>query len=250
MRLWLILLTLVLSSVASANTIIWDRKPILVNLPVGEEKIVIFQESFELGIDRGHLNEETLKVDNIEGALYLKASREFSTKNRIYVKLKSGNMVLLDLVASELGDASTIHVNHKVKEQGATKSKPRLSAYKALIRYGASQLYAPDRLVEVNSKMVRVPMRSTQLVDLVPGHFVYSMPISQWSDGDLYVTAVLVRNKTNTKQKVSLKNIKGNWVAASTYPFATLSDASSSKNSTTIFLVSNVPFNQAIQGQA
>jgi integrating conjugative element protein (TIGR03749 family) len=248
MRHWLILLTLVLSNVASANTIAWDRKPILVNLPVGEEKIIIFQESFELGIDRGHLNEEILNIDNIEGALYLKANRELSAKSRIYVKLKSGNIVLLDLIANQMGDASTIHVNHKSQETEEKKSKHRLSAYQELIRYGASQLYAPDRLVEVNSKMVRVPMRTTQLVSLVPGHFVYSMPISQWSDGDLYVTAVLVRNKTNAKQKISLKNIKGNWAAASIYPNAILSDAHSSKNSTTVFLVSSVPFNQAIEG--
>lgn len=249
MKYWFLLLSFMLSSAASANTIVWDRKPILVNLPVGEEKIIIFQESFELGIDRGHLNEEILKVDNIEGALYLKANREFSAKSRMYVKLKSGNIVLLDLIANQKGDASTIHINHKAQEKEAKKPKHRLSAYQELIRYGASQLYAPDRLVEVNSKMVRVPMRTTQLVSLIPGHFVYSMPVSQWSDGALYVTAVLVRNKTNAKQKISLKNIRGNWVAASIYPSAILSDANSSKNSTTVFLVSSVPFNQAIEGQ-
>ncbi|KYZ87776.1 hypothetical protein A3Q32_10445 [Alcanivorax sp. KX64203] len=53
----------------------WERKPIPVDLPVGEERIVLIDRNVRIGLPAELADPEVLRVQSVGGALYLKAKK-------------------------------------------------------------------------------------------------------------------------------------------------------------------------------
>lgn len=110
---------------------------------------------------------------------------------------------MLDITASETAAASD-ELIVMTKENSRNRSK-EATAYKTiedwrirLTRYAAQQLYAPERLVDGDSAIKRIPVESKTSIPLIRSGLIEAEPIASWQTNaepmGLTVTAVRVRN--------------------------------------------------------
>lgn len=246
--------------------VIWNQTPIDITLPVNKERMVSFTASIAFGYDKSILGDDSLKIQNNNGTLYLTAKKEFSSQ-RVEVKcVDTGQIILLNLSAKQSADITSIDVvmaksqndnqiNANIKNNNDPKnnnlSEDNFSdnpvSYITITRFAAQQLYAPKRLLVQPPNIYRTPMHTQKAVPLFLDDSVTAKPLASWRGGDLFVTAVLLKN--NLKQTVDLdpRNICGSWQAASFFPNSKLDVTGSLQDSTTLFLISNRPFNEAMQ---
>ena len=128
------------------------------------------------------------------------------------------------------------------------KRKPPIG-YVALVRHAAQTLYAPPRLIPRADRIVRAPLRSRDTVHLVRGAHVEALPIAAWRAqgpyGPLWVTAVKLRNRLERPVTLDPRDLRGQWRAAS-FQHARLSGAGASTDTTTVYLVADRRFDQAL----
>lgn len=238
--------------------IVWDHMPIDVILPVGKERIVVFPGKVQFGYDRTVLSSDMLQVQNNDGALYFRAEKSFLSQ-RVEVKLvSSGKVILLNLSAQT--NASDTPLSVLVASQSAKITQndqdvPLNIDYPILLRFAVQQLYAPERLLTKPAYIYRVPMRVNRTVSLFVDDNIVAMPQISWRGGNLYITAVILRNISNYLACLNLKNIEGDWLAASLFPSSKLLPKDTlingvPRDSTTLFLVSKKPFDEALGGFA
>jgi integrating conjugative element protein (TIGR03749 family) len=243
----------------SHTHVIWKQTPIVITLPINQEKIITFPSAVEFGYDKQVLPEEALRVQNNQGILYLLAKQIFSTQ-RVMVKLQpSGTIILLDLSAEANGDHAPLDVVLAKEEKSpvnnialrADESPNELASdrvdYVGLMRFAVQQLYAPKRLLTVSSAIYRVPMRSIKTVPLLRDGSVIAMPLASWQSGHATITAVLLRNMLEQPIILDPRSLCGEWLAATFYPRDQLSKRGELTSSTTVFLIAQQPFKQAIQ---
>lgn len=245
MRLIVFAFSLIISQITLAQSVVWNKKPIQVQLPVNQEKLIVFNESVEVGFDKQQLPDSMLSIDNVSGTLYLTAHQEVNRKQRFYIKLKSGEMILLDVVANSIGSPETLTIEQPVAETKKIAQSHDVEEYANIFRFALQSVYYPER-VRVANQFSRAPMQTTQLVPLVTQHKVFAMPLAQWRKGDYFVTAVIVRNRTNHSQQISLKDLNGQWVAMSMYPSKLLERQGHANDCSALFLISKTPFREAL----
>ena len=75
------------------------------------------------------------------------------------------------------------------------------------------------------------------------------MPLASWRGNDLYITALLVKHILDQPLRLDPRRLCGNWKAASFYPKTTLAAQGTpiNQDTSTLFLVSDRPFMNAIQ---
>jgi integrating conjugative element protein (TIGR03749 family) len=246
--------------------LIWKEKPIDIILPLGKERIVHFPESVSFGYDKNSLDEKKLSIQNNNGVLYLTAKKLF-TPQRVEVKCNTtGSIILMNLSAKKNVSDTPIDViladnknvnrngeNHTAENNftlGAPSSfskNPNSVDAIILTRIAAKELYAPKRLLHDPQNIFRTPMHTKKTVPLFLDGSVIAMPLASWRDGDLFVTAVLLRNQE--KQSISLdpRILCGHWKTATFYPSEILAPKGSAEDSTTLFLVSNRSFVESMQ---
>jgi hypothetical protein len=88
-------------------------------------------------------------------------------------------------------------------------------------------------------------MRTHKNVVMVYGASIIARPVISWQGEDLFVTAVELKNALNKRVVISPKQLIGNWQTASFCPSNTL-EARVLKDTTTVFLVSDRPFGEAL----
>ena len=253
-RIILIILFLQISVVNAESFnpqhIVWDHVPIDVVLPIGKERILTFPRKAQFGYDRGVLTSDVLQVQNNDGALYLVANKSFAPQ-RIEVKLiKSGKVILLNLSAQDNASDVPLSIVMPCKQNDLEKMTFSVD-YPSLLRFAVQQLYAPERLLTKPSYIYRVPMHASRTVSLFTDNNVVAMPQISWRGGDLYITAVILRNLSQHSVYLKPKKINGNWVAVSFFPLRKLSHKGAlihgiPKDNTTVFLISKKPFSEAI----
>jgi integrating conjugative element protein (TIGR03749 family) len=116
-----------------------------------------------------------------------------------------------------------------------------------LTRFAMHTLYAPKRLVTTPEGVHRVPMQTDKHVPLFYGASIDAMPLASWRADAGYVTAVELKNLLNHPISIDMKTIQGDWLTAVLYPSAQL-PAREQHDTTTIFLVSTQPFQEALHG--
>lgn len=244
------------NSEAVHEHVIWNQTPINVVLPVNTERMVTFPTSIQFGYDKTVLDDDALKVQNNNGVLYLLAKKPFQTQ-RVQVKLNdSGKIVLLNLSASKTASHTPLDVVIAKSEPSLTESAnkathennsniPAQPSYVALTRFAAQQLYAPKRLLTQPNNIFRTPMRTQKTVPLFLDGSVMAMPLASWRGGDLFVTAVLLRNLLKQPLTPDPRNLNGKWVTATFFPLNELAIRGNTNDSTTVFLVSHRPFNDS-----
>ena len=268
------------SAPLSDNHFVWKGDPIDINLPLNQEKRLVFPTHVTVDI-KGALSSDQLQITNNDQSLYFKALKAFDT-TRLYITLDgSQEVVLLDVQTSDKANADTASIdiqqnNHATplqiskgesnqknvaafthssvnntdssSEQNFANALSEGDTYVALTRYAWQQLYAPTRLFSNPLSITRMPMQADGMdANLIYGDKVYAHPLAAWSLNNFYITAVQLRNKYPHVTSIHIpQDICGNWAAVVAYPKTQLSPTGNKLNdSTTLFLLSHQPYAQA-----
>lgn len=249
--------------------VVWQQTPIDVTLPIGKERMLSFSGQVSFGYDKNALGDNILGVQNNNGTLYLTAKSAFTTQ-RVEVKCSdSGQIVLLNLSAQDNASDTPLDVimaSNSASLPSPTASSPASSeqseqnnsatsspytnntvSYVELTRFAAQQLYAPKRLLIQPPNIYRTPMHTAKTVPLLLDGSVIAMPLASWRGGDLTVTAVLLRNQLHQANTLDPRTLCGSWQAATFFPQTVLAPAGQRQDSTTVFLIANRAFSDAMQ---
>ncbi|MDP1574351.1 MAG: TIGR03749 family integrating conjugative element protein [Coxiellaceae bacterium] len=237
----------------SDEHIVWKRAPIKITLPVGKERFVTFPKEVQFGYNTNLLPSSILHVENDNQTLYLYAKKSFATQ-RTEAKLSNGEIVLLDINAKNKADDNPIDIvlpkAVKTVDGGVSQDVGQSSVnYVTLTRFAVQKLYAPQRLLKESMSITRFPMNTKHSVALFYDGSVSAMPLASWRGGDYYVTALLIKNLLNQPLRLDPRLLCGDWKTATFYPQTTLAARATpiNQDTSTLFLVSNRPFSQAIQ---
>lgn len=237
--------------------IVWQKRPIEVSLPVNHERLVSFPFPVQMGVPVDLMDK--VHVQNNRGTLYITAFKAFKTRRTEVKNIKTGEVILLNLSASEKSSDEPLNVviGSEENKQNDTEQIQRQTIdrktdpYIDLTRYAAQQLYAPKRLLSNPHHIILVNHFGNQTVPLFLDGSVVSQPLYEWQGKNYYVTAVLIRNQMNMsitlKPRLLCGYADGLWKTATFYPFRTLRVAGSPQDSTVGFLISSNPFLDSVK---
>ena len=261
-RLFVILLTLASATVIAdaSERVLWDKRPINVHLQVGNERIIHFPDDVRYWLPDTVKRHVSVLAAN--GVLYIRAMEPFPTTRLRIQGLNDQQVYLLDITASEVAAVSD-ELIVMTKKNTRNRSK-EATAYKTtedwrirLTRYAAQQLYAPERLVDGDSAIKRIPVESKTSVPLIRGGLIEAVPIASWQGHGLTVTAVRVRNlsrqslqlqfdRSDSLQALDLSYlVRGDWLTA-TLQHDRLGAMGDETDTTTLYLVSNRSFVESL----
>ncbi len=219
-----ILLLLKSLAVVGDERVIWDNTPIAVQLTVDRERQIHFPGAVRYWLP-DHLK-TALTVMSANGVLYLQARRPFA-KTRLRVQaLDSRQLYLLDIASHTDGDhQATLIVTDKARvdnrssssSSSITSSSPAAATLPLdnngapvdwpvrLTRIAAQSFYAPERLLPRDTAIQRVSLDTDHPVLLLRGGDTEARPLAAWRGGGLYVTAVLIRNLSQSDITLALQ---------------------------------------------
>ncbi len=248
---------------------VWQHQPLSINLPVGKPRTLQFPNAVQFGVPPTLASQ--LSVNNNAGELQLTALKPFINQ-RVEVKDNTtGNQILLDLSAGLGRSDLTLAILYKKPNNDYSDSSGWLKepytlrgemAFVTLTRFAEQQLYSPKRLLKnpynvhlINSYIDRrghVP-KNDWFYGLFLDNSTVNIPWAEWFGGQEYVTAVLVRNQLSTPIDLTrnIANICGResgiWKSVTFFPAWHLSSAGNLHDTAVAFLVSDVPFDQAVK---
>lgn len=231
---------------------VWNGIPIKFKAPIGQERILKFPKPVSVQIQSDQLTTDKVSIQNNNGYLYITAHKTFESV-RIPVRLRqSGEVILVDLLATQNAPdrpVSVVMKNHVKRQSGShhQTKQPSFINYVTLTRYAMQHLYAPKRLIHDNNKIGRTPMYTDKAVNLFDNNDVVAKPLISWQGNHLYVTAVLLHNVKTQSVNINPRAIQGKWLTVSFYPNQSLKPHGHDNDTTTAFLVSDKPFNKALQ---
>ncbi|MBY6346097.1 TIGR03749 family integrating conjugative element protein [Providencia rettgeri] len=243
---------------------VFNRAPVRAPLPVGIERMITLPAPAALHVPSDM--SKIARIEVIDRTMYITALQEFTPVRIIAELIDSGQQIPFDLVAdsttasarSELqvfvvassspgtegiggdGPASqaaaqaTSMANAHTLSQQMAESAP--TDMVQLTRYAARQLYAPKRLATPFSGVQQVEVTAEPIANLIRGVNVVSTPVGQWRSGQLYVTAVLIKNRSHNPLEIPLEQVRGQWIAA-TAQHGRIGPAGSETDTTAIYLV-------------
>ncbi|WP_111748812.1 TIGR03749 family integrating conjugative element protein [Salinisphaera orenii] len=242
----------------------WQRKPIDITLPVGQERIVVLGTPVRVGLPGKLAQADKLRVQSTGGAIYLKARQSFDATRVQLQAVHNGRVILLDLSAEQHAPRSRI----RIVGGGAGDSQPatsegrnnnpghsdRRAARQApdpaqsggaplpvrLVRHAAQALYAPHRLIQETPGVSRTRLHTDRhLPGLLPSLPVEAKPLAAWHGGGESVTAIQVTNTAAGRRfDLDPQALAGDFVAAS-FMQHTLGPADSATATTTVFVVTD-----------
>ena len=248
---WLFVLISVLVSMEvfalDAEHMLWDKTPIHLSISLNEERLVHFPQAISI-ID----NEagEKIAVLKIQDALYLKGKESFDNKRLLVQLMPQGDVIILNLSANEKITANKpVEILLENKEESNNNQPETANSFDinsiTLTRFAIQSLYAPQRLLVIPEGVGRIPMQTRKQISLIYGASMESRPLISWHGGAFYVTAVELKNLLNKEVVVDPRRMMGNWQTATFYPTNTLAPRGK-EDTTTVFLVSDRPFNEAL----
>jgi integrating conjugative element protein (TIGR03749 family) len=226
--------------------IAWQKRPIRLELSVGQERRVEFPAAVQVGIP-GAL-QPLLRTQNVNGTVYLLAHQAFEATRVLVKEHERGQLYLFDVVATEAG-GQTHPIQVFVKDRGEASSAgvspsndniPAPLGYVTLTRFAAQQLYAPARLLHDVPGIRRIPV-ARDPIDLVRGGAIHATSLVAWRAGGYYLTAVKLTNRTDQPQVLDPRNLRGDWLTA-TFQHNRLLPAGDEADTTAVYLISARPF--------
>lgn len=259
-RAWARVLTLsalILPLMLQADELVkWQRIPLPITLKVGQERVIFADKNVRVGFPPA-LNGK-LRVQSSGGAVYLKAEQAFSLTRLQLQDVENGQMILLDVTASDQGSVEPIRLIYHgdvstVSRSGETQtSRPEADdgppakrpavKYNAplpvvLTRYAAQSLYAPLRTLEavpgIRPVNLHLPKRLTTLYPTEP---LEVQPLAGWGVGQRNVVALKVRNTAKGKIVLDPRLLQGRFVAA-TFQHHWLGPSGTPEDTTMLYLV-------------
>jgi len=221
----------------------WQKRPIRLELSVGQERRVDFPAAVQVGIP-GAL-QPLLRTQSVNSTVYLLAHQTFEATRILVKERERGQLYLFDVVASETG-GQTHPVQVFVKDSGEASisssddGTPSPLGYVTLTRFAGQQLYAPVRLMHNMSGIRRIPV-ARDPIDLVRGGAIHATPLVAWRAGGYYLTAVKLTNRTDQPQVLDPRDLRGAWLTA-TFQHNRLLPAGDEADTTAVYLISARPF--------
>ena len=234
----------------SPERILWQKTPIELALSVGKEQRIDFPGPVRIGLPAAL--QPILRVQSVAGTLYLLAHQPFEQTRVMVRAIEGGAVYLLDLSAdNKSAPTAAIQIFDPELEKSELSSDPvELSptfpkyGYVALTRFAAQQLYAPARLLRDLPGVMRVPVRRAA-IQLIHGGQVTAEPLVAWRAGNLYLTAVKLRNSTSQALTLDPRTLRGSWLTA-TFQHNRLHAAGDEADTTVVYLISARPFESAL----
>lgn len=279
-----VVVCLTLSSWIQATEIMhWDRTPLRIGLPVGDERIIEMERNVRIGLPPTIANPEVLRVQSAGGVLYLKAHEMFDVERVRLQDIETGEVFLFDLYADQSASNEPIRivynaasnvsaqraparaasanattspstvpndVANRVAEamtgQGSAQSLP---APIVLTRYAAQSLYAPLRTLESVPGIARAPMRLPETIStLLPAYPFEVKALAGWQYQGYEVTAFQIRNLDAQRSfQLDPRHLQGRFYSA-TFMHETLNPSDHLEDSTTLFLVTQGRIADALIG--
>lgn len=227
---------------------LWDKTPIHISLSLSEERLIHFSQAISIVDNEAG---DKIAILKIQDALYIQAKEEFSNKRLLVQLMPQGEVIILSLSADK-----TINSNKPIeilteKEAEAKPinddSKPNLDINAVtLTRFAIQSIYAPERLLVIPGGVARTPMQTHRQITLFYGASIEARPLISWHGGEFYVTAIELKNQLNKEVVIDPRHMIGNWQTATFYPTNTLAGRGTKTDTTTVFLISDRPFNEAM----
>lgn len=243
------------------RTLVWNKMPLTVVLPVGEEIRVTFPTDVNLQLPMA-VTENLESLAPNQQIVYWKAKSPFDSVRAIATSTDNDTVYLIDLVAQQgaLVESLVIEDPDRVVKQQATAS-PALQATQEqvqelldppeilLTRFASQSLYAPRRLMPVNSDIHQQPIAALPanfplLRSQMGEQYRYSV-VGAWSGYGRYITAVMVINTSAISLQINPGLVMGNFTHI-TAQHLTLGAKGSLEDRTTLYLISDTPFASAI----
>lgn len=247
------------------ETLVWNRAPLRIALPVNRERRVDFPVEVIIYIPDAIANKMTATA-TLEGSLFFCAREAFATQ-RVVVTDKSGRVQwLLDISADAKAPLHPLVIrDSRVQpEIGNTKPPATHEAMPTpptdanaepvvdevdLIKLAARQFYGPSRLADLPPG-VSGALIDTGPVDLYRGADLETVVQGAWRttgvNGGLYVTAVRVTNRSQFEVRPDPRRIRGTWKAIAAQ-HAWLAPAGQFPQDTTYwYLVSSRPLQEVM----
>jgi len=250
---------------ANIETLVWNRAPLRIALPVNQERRVDFPVEVVAYIPDAIADKLTLTA-TLEGSLFWRATAAFKTE-RMIVTDKSGRVQwLLDVSADPKAPRHTLvirdsrvqleasnalsHIGHDQTDSPTmTLGAEHMLDEVDLIKVAARQFYGPSRLAALPTG-VSGALVPDEAVDIYRGGGLSTVIKGQWRasswDGELYVTAVLVSNLSSMEARPDPRRVKGD-LNAIAMQHAWLAPAGRFPHDTTVwYLVSNRPIQEVL----
>ncbi len=254
---------------AIAETRIWRKVPLRVDLVVGVEQMLILPQDAAVGLPPALSNSNVFRTLATGGALYWTALEPFASE-RIQVRLASGEFLLFDVSASVVKEpparVSSIQVviaGDEVASEGENTGETAGAANLfELIRYAAQSIYSPERLIAPvpDIKPVQIGLKGnfSRLYDEGRQSGLVIQPYKAWSAGAFHVTAFIVTNEhrypvTLDHRKIMhtpyarRSGVDPHFVASAFYR-RVLSGRDRQTSRTTLFIVTDRPIRSVIRG--
>lgn len=252
-RLPLILLLLTAGHAMAATDlehVVWDKTPIKVVLPVGEERRIDFPVPIKLEAPATLVSASQPIQIREDGSVYWTATQPFKA-DRVKAITFTGYSYFLDVEARKGGHTHPLvilddRVPVSEEEQAQRRQRPTYFYDDVdLARFAAQNVYAPMRLIKPLPGVTRLPV-PVRDYPLYRGNDLTVEPLAQWrapTQPTRYVTALRVTSHALQETVFDPRLLRGDWLSA-TAQHPVIHAAGSDGDTTTWYLVSAHPFEE------
>lgn len=214
------------------ETLVWNRAPFRMALPVNTERRTDFPVEVDVFVPDAVANKVQISATP-EGSVFWKANAAFKTE-RMLVADKSGRIQWLMDISAEakapqhplmIRDSRVGSTGSSVQsqvEQSQGQSGPQLGVTETLldevdlVKVAARQFYGPSRLAELPPGVSNASFSGGPLA-LYHGAELDVVVKGAWRavsyEGELFVTAVQVTNKSRSEVRPDPRRVRGNLLA-------------------------------------
>ena len=276
MAIWLLLFILspiigfaenrvVANAQANDERIVWIKTPIHFVVPLNHQRMLSFPDRVQVDNNNPDLTTNKVTIYNNAGTLYVTARKAFKPILLPVKLMASGEVVLVYLSSNDKAqdnhplDVVIPSISPSAYNAGQTEEKPTVTINDVSLLRFAVQQFGVKRLASQPNNISRTPMYTHKSVNIYYGDAVEAFPLISWRGGDLYVTAVQLKNTTDRTVQLDPRKLIGHWQAAGFYrfdamktlttplvPFNTLTPRSTKRDFTLLFVVSNKPFGESL----
>jgi len=241
----------------NASVVVWRGEPLKINIPVRKDRVIKFQGSSRIQVGVPREMQGIASAESIRGIVYLRSFKAFENVRFWFRDKDTQEIFVAEVSAKEtgvysplvvvkpgveivenqnnesvLGDSYSDSVDHDestssvppivvddpVVEREEPIKAPVAHGKTILARYAFQTLYAPDRLVEELENVSEITVeRGKRLRRMFVGNEISAQPLAQWKNEGTYVTAFLLRNKSDRHVDIDPRKIRGSeyWDATS-----------------------------------
>lgn len=234
----LLLVTTTVMAEPAVQHMVFAKTPLKIYLPLNGEKIIKFPT--KVSLDSRAL--KFVKAELANGYLYLIPKYKFTNK-RIYLK-SDKEVFLLDLTVSQNANHNMVEIVLPDEEDIKINNTKTISPIE-LARFAIQQFYGPERL-QTSANVKRIAMKIAPKIELYPNANITVHPNCQYQTGNLYITALTMKNNRETPVELDPRIIKGQFKAAIFYPNNRLASNKEPGDDTMLFLIATKPIAEII----